>query len=281
NATLAPYLSNDLGLTPADLGWLSAAYFVSFAALQYPLGVWLDRYGERRVEAILLLIAAVGSVLIATGNSLTALSWGRILVGAGVSACLMAPFTYFRRNFPPHKQAQLGLWLLVAGTSGAVTSTWPAAAMAGALGWRAVFALIAALLLVVATAVFFVVPPRPAPAPGATPGEPARARVQQESVFKHPAVTRLIPLLLIGHGGMIAIQTLWIGHWMTQILDMSSSRMASNMFGFMLVLMASYLAMSFVTLRLQRRGVPLQRIAYVGHLASVATLFAIALLPVP
>src|SRR5690606_41773498 len=66
------------------------------------------------------------------------LSWGRILVGAGVSACLMAPFTYFRRNFPPHKQAQLGLWLLVAGTSGAVTSTWPAAAMAEALGWRAV-----------------------------------------------------------------------------------------------------------------------------------------------
>ncbi|MDP1166044.1 MFS transporter, partial [Klebsiella pneumoniae] len=60
NAALAPYLVADLQLGAADLGWLSASYFIAFAGLQYPLGFWLDRYGERRVEALLLIIAAGG-----------------------------------------------------------------------------------------------------------------------------------------------------------------------------------------------------------------------------
>src|SRR5690606_37509116 len=86
NATLAPYLTEDLSLTAADLGWLSAAYFISFAALQYPLGFWLDRYGARRVESALLVIAAAGAMLMAIGTSLSVVSTGRILVGLGVAS---------------------------------------------------------------------------------------------------------------------------------------------------------------------------------------------------
>src|SRR5690606_8097875 len=81
NATLAPYLTTDLSLTPADLGWLSSAYFIAFAALQWPLGIWLDRHGARRVNACLLLVAATGAMLMAIGENLTVASIGRILIG--------------------------------------------------------------------------------------------------------------------------------------------------------------------------------------------------------
>lgn len=45
NAVIAPALMADLQLSNADLGLLSSAYFVGFACLQLPLGVWLDKYG--------------------------------------------------------------------------------------------------------------------------------------------------------------------------------------------------------------------------------------------
>src|SRR3990167_4396729 len=92
NAVIAPALIQDVGLSNADLGLLSSAYFVAFASLQLPLGIWLDKYGARKTEATLLLFAAAGAAVFAMSTSLAGLWLGRALIGAGVSACLMAPF---------------------------------------------------------------------------------------------------------------------------------------------------------------------------------------------
>ena len=56
---------------------LTSAYFLSFAAFQLPLGVLLDRYGPRRVEATLLLFAAAGAFVFARAETLTGLMIGR------------------------------------------------------------------------------------------------------------------------------------------------------------------------------------------------------------
>ncbi|NOQ52071.1 MAG: MFS transporter, partial [Desulfuromonadaceae bacterium] len=95
NAVIAPDLVADLGLTPADLGLLTSAYFLAFAAFQLPLGLLLDRFGPRRVESALLLFAAAGALLFARAESLLGLIVGRALIGLGVSACLMAAFKSF------------------------------------------------------------------------------------------------------------------------------------------------------------------------------------------
>ncbi len=42
NAVIAPDLVRDIGLNPSDLGLLTSAYFLTFAAFQLPLGVLLD-----------------------------------------------------------------------------------------------------------------------------------------------------------------------------------------------------------------------------------------------
>ena len=54
NAVLAPDLASDLGVGPAELGLLTAAYFIAFASSQLPLGLLLDRFGPRRIEAALI-----------------------------------------------------------------------------------------------------------------------------------------------------------------------------------------------------------------------------------
>ena len=69
NAVIAPELTRELALSAADLGLLTSAYLLAFAAFQIPLGLLLDRHGPRRVEAGLLLVAAAGTLLFAFGRS--------------------------------------------------------------------------------------------------------------------------------------------------------------------------------------------------------------------
>ena len=61
NAIISQDLVRDLGLAPGQLGLLTAAYFFTFALAQIPLGVLLYRFGPRRIETVLLLIAAAGA----------------------------------------------------------------------------------------------------------------------------------------------------------------------------------------------------------------------------
>ena len=60
NAVIAPELMRDLGITSTGLGLLTSTYFLAFGLFQLPLGLLLDRFGPRRVEAALLLVAAEG-----------------------------------------------------------------------------------------------------------------------------------------------------------------------------------------------------------------------------
>ena len=65
NAVISPELARELALSPASLGLLTSAYFLAFAAMQLPAGILLDRYGPRRVEPVLLAVAAAGAALFA------------------------------------------------------------------------------------------------------------------------------------------------------------------------------------------------------------------------
>src|ERR1700730_16059299 len=63
NASIAADLSSEFSLNAAELGLLTSAYFLTIAAVQLPIGVWLDRCGPRRVQSVLLPIAAGGGGL--------------------------------------------------------------------------------------------------------------------------------------------------------------------------------------------------------------------------
>src|SRR5712672_4467767 len=63
NALISGHLISDAGLNTADLGLLTSVYFLVFAAAQIPIGILLDRFGPRRVQSCLLLVAAAGATL--------------------------------------------------------------------------------------------------------------------------------------------------------------------------------------------------------------------------
>ena len=125
NAVIAPELVNDLAISNTQLGLLSSAYFIGFACMQIPLGLAMDRYGSRRTESILLIFALLGAITFAFAEDLYGLMLGRLFIGVGVSACLMAAFTAYRRWFKLEQQGQLASGMLVFGTLGALLTTVP------------------------------------------------------------------------------------------------------------------------------------------------------------
>jgi MFS family permease len=245
NAVIAPDLMHDAGLSNADLGLLSSAYFVGFASLQLPLGIWLDKYGPRRTEATLLLFAVAGSAIFALSSSLLWLWIARALIGVGVSGCLMASFKAYRLWFPAERQSQLTSWMLVAGTTGVLTTTVPVAAVMPLLGWRGIFWIMALLILLAAAAIYFFLKDvehdlqRPAPANAAqSPGG-------YGLIFGNPYFRRIALLGLINHGTFLALQTLWAGPWMATVLGMDQKQVAEILFIFNLTLMFGYVALGW------------------------------------
>jgi hypothetical protein len=89
NALISEALVAELSLSPGHLGFLTATYFLAFGLIQLPLGVWLDRFGPRRVQAVLLSFAAGGAALFASAEGFAALAIGRGLIGLGVAGALM------------------------------------------------------------------------------------------------------------------------------------------------------------------------------------------------
>ena len=265
NAVIAPSLLAELGMSNADLGLLSSAYFVAFGCMQLPLGIWLDKYGARRTESALLLVAAAGAVVFATSTSLAGLWVGRALIGIGVSACLMAALKAYRQWFALEQQPQLASWMLVAGTAGALTATLPVTLALPLIGWRGVFWIVAALLLMVSAAIFFLLRDVEA---RFTPAGPAATADEHDGgyrrIFGNAYFWRMGVLGLVNHGIFFALQTLWAGPWMMTVLGKTQQQTGEILFVFNLVLMLSYLALGWSAPRLVARGWDVHRLIAFG-----------------
>ncbi|WP_167240310.1 MFS transporter [Massilia genomosp. 1] len=271
NAVIAPALVAEIGLSNADLGLLSSAYFVAFGAMQLPLGVWLDKYGARRTESALLLCAALGAAVFASSSSLAGLWLGRALIGIGVSACLMAAFKAYRQWFPLERQSQLASWMLVAGTSGALSATVPVTLALPAIGWRGIFWVVAALLLAVSGAIFFSLREVERQFDsGAAKGGGALADGGYRRIFGSAYFWRMGVPGLLNHGIFFALQTLWAGPWMTTVLGKSAQQTGAILFAFNAVLLLSYLTLGWAAPRLVARGWNTHRIIGLGIGGMVA-----------
>lgn len=212
-AALAPFFTREFGVSPAELGLLAGSYFASFALMQLPMGMFLDRYGVRAVMVGSLAIAALSCLAFAAALSFPGLLWARLLSGIGVSACLIAPLTAARLWTPVPMQQRINSWLLMAGALGLVMGTLPSESIATAFGWRPLFAALGVLFGTVAGLVAVYAPRHQQTSAAGSGGFLAGYL----SVVRAPYTWKIGAVGLLNYAILVAIQTLWIGPWLTDV----------------------------------------------------------------
>jgi len=268
NAFISSQLTSDLALGAADLGLLTSVYFLTLATLQIPIGVWLDRYGPRRVQSVLMLVAAAGAALFGTADGLFTLIFARLLIGFGVAAALMAGLKAIVLWFPKERVALINGFMLMLGALGAVTATAPAELLLQWTGWRGMFELLAVATGASAALIYFLVPEHAIAASMPATGTPP---VSLKSIYLDPRFWRLAPLSATCVGTAWALQGLWAAPWLSDVDRLDRAGVIRHLFVMAVALSAGALLLGTMADRLRQHGVGARTI-----LAVVAGLFIAA-----
>ncbi len=223
NAIIERDLVTEIGLSPAELGLVTAAYLGAFALFQLPLGVLLDRYGPRRVQSALLMVGGCGALIFAFGKDATMLIVGRALIGLGFAGGLMASFKAVVIWVSEPRRALGNALVMSAGAIGLLVATAPIEVANQLLGWRGVFIGLAAVTFAAALIILIVVPEKH------TTAEPEPLIRQVSSlaaIFSDRAFLAIAPLLATTAGVHVAVQTLWAGPWFRDVAGLDRDGVA-------------------------------------------------------
>ena len=273
-ATLTPVLTNEFDLSAGNLGLLAGGYFIGFSLLQIPAGLLLDKYGPKKVIPYLLLIALVGTISFAFAKNFTGLFISRIFIGVGVSACLMGPLTGYRVWFEEKYQQRANSWMLMVLSIGFLASTLPVQILLPLIGWRSIFFLIGALILIsiILLSVFI---------PSWEIKSPVESKNISEGlldVWKDKFFISLIPLAFFSYGGVQAIQTLWAGPWMLNVAGYSPLESATGLFWINITMLFAFLIWGYLLPKFSEYGLDSIKIIKYGLPLNYLILFLIILL---
>src|SRR6266849_3328601 len=248
NAVMAAPLATELGLGADDLGLLTSVYFLTFDAAQIPIGILLDRYGPRRVQSVLLLVAAVGSTLFAVSDHFWMLLVGRALIGLGVASAMTGGLKALVLWFPGDRVPLLNGLMVMLGALGAVTATLPADLLLDWIGWRELFGLFAGLTVASAAMIYLVVPE-------ATPVASGEVSVRLRRVYADPRFWRLAPLSASCIGTAWALQGLWAAQWLRDVEGLDRTGVVFHLFAMAVALSFGAILLGVAADRLRRLGV--------------------------
>jgi MFS family permease len=278
-AVIAPEFMAETGMSAANLGLMTGAYFLSAAAMQLPVGILLDRYGPRRVVPALMSLAVAGALIFALAEARALLVLGQVLIAAGCSGIFVGGLVLFGRWFAPERFATVsaatfavsGLGTLASGTPFAVAVEW--------IGWRGGYLAMAGVTAVLAALIFAVT--RDAP-----PGHPWTAREREplrqtlgglRRIFALREMHGLFAMCLVSYGTIMAVRGLWAGPYLTGIHGLDTIMLGN----FLVILSLAGIAGLAIYGPLDRVFNTRKRIVLTGACLSATALLVLSALPAP
>lgn len=268
NAVIAPSLAAEFNLTPASIGLLTSSYLLTFALMQIPVGLMVDRFGVRRVQACLLLFAALGAAGFAFARTLAELTLARGLIGVGVAGCLMVAFSAFVLWLPARSVPAMSGFLMAFGGLGAFAAGAPAEAVIAATGsWRPLFFGMAGAAIALSAIVFVTVPDRTAPRKASL----LELLTGLGRVYTNRRFWDVAPLAITACGSAFALQGLWVGPWLMQVAGRRSQDVGVQLSAMGVALIAGSAACGPIAALAARMGLTLlQAVAAMGLIFILA-----------
>ncbi len=274
NAVLAPYLVAALTLTAGELGLLVSLYFLVSALFQAPLGLLMDRFGPRRVQATLIVIAGIGALIFALGASWPVLLAGRVIMGIGAAGGLMTSLQAVTLWFPAPRWPVFNGMVMSLGSLGSLAATLPTQFLLDFVDWHSILIGVALLSFLASAMLFLAVPEKPGPPKHATLAEQMHGMA---AIYRDRLFWRFAPLYLATTGSTMAFQSLWAGPWLHDVARLEANEVAAHLLALSLLQIGSYFLVGWIATELGRRNVPLVRIVICGSALYIATLSPLVL----
>ena len=265
-------LMRDFNANGATIGALSSMYFYTYAAIQIPVGVFIDRYGPRKLLAVTALVSAVASLGFAASPNVFAASVSRAFIGASVAFAFVGTLSIAATFFKSQRFAMLAGCLLAVGMAGALVGQAPMRLLVESVGWRGSYYLLAVCAVVMSILAWLVVPRRPAAAKANDTGDQPMIAWP---VFSN-SQTWLCGAIGFGQSSvMLAFGGLWSVPWLMTVYGMSgaeASLLTSTLFIGWLV---GAPVMGLLSDKAQRR----KPVLYAGAIVGLISFGVIVLLP--
>ncbi|MCC6572274.1 MAG: NarK/NasA family nitrate transporter [Planctomycetes bacterium] len=138
NGAMAPFISKEFGLDPAQKGFMISVPVVVGALMRFPLGLLSQYIGRKRAAQVEMSMIIVG---LAIGWLLVQDMAGVIAMGCvlGVAGASFGVALSLGSGWYPPKYKGLAMGIAGAGNSGAVLAVLFAPPLAAAYGWKAVY----------------------------------------------------------------------------------------------------------------------------------------------
>jgi sugar phosphate permease len=226
-AVIAGDVSHDLQLTPEELGTLAGILFYVYALAQLPLGPLIDRFGGRLVISGCGLLTTAGGLLFSQAQSYGSAMAARMLIGVGTASVLMATFAIFSRWYSRQEFGRASSLMIAFGNLGNLCGTAPLALGVAAIGWRHSFLFIAVLQGIATLLIFILVRDRPPLTAASSEGE-SGGKVgifaAWRMIFSSGSFWLLALLCFFWYGNYLAIQGLWGGPYLREIMGLSREK---------------------------------------------------------
>jgi MFS family permease len=141
----APMIAAEYGWSPAQMGWVFSGFFGGYMLLMIPIGYLVDRVGPKRTLASGMAWWSLMTLLTPMCQTVTSMTAARVLIGIGESGTIPSINSMLVRWFPRTEYSRVAGFAWAGGFAGAIFAFPLASAAAALWGWRAIFALFAAL----------------------------------------------------------------------------------------------------------------------------------------
>lgn len=208
---LLPQLRDELDVTEAQVGLLVTVFAAAVVIATAPLTHLTRRVPRKRLLLALLAVFAVANLVAALAPGYAVLVVARVVGGAahGVFWAVVTP--YAARLVPPERLAR-AVAVVAAGATVATVAGVPLGTLLGAaVGWRASFAVIAGLVVVIALAIIAVLPPVAHGVAEAAPDAAADTRRHRDPTLA-PVLMLCVTVVLVtlGHAAFYTYIAAWV-----------------------------------------------------------------------
>ena len=208
---------------------------------------------------IFLGLAIIGILCFALATNFTNLFIGRVLIGVGVSACLMAPLTGYRVWMEDTYQHRANSWMLMVGSIGMLSSTLPVQYFLPLYGWRTIFLGLAFLTFICICLILL-----KSPSWNFDKNSTIKREGSLSTIWKNSYFQSLIPIALFNVGGFYSIITLWAGPWMIRVSGYTPLESASGLFQINIIMLFGYLIWGYINPQLLKLGYDANRLLKIG-----------------